>query len=456
MFMRTALALVLLAFGCSNAGDDLENVNGTGDSSTGGDGITTDEGFSLDGTTPGCVNLECRQVLCEAGGKTTITGVVHEPAGKIPLYNVVVYVPNAKVDPFVDGASCDRCGNISGSPLVSAITDTKGKFVLENVPTGKDIPLVIQVGKWRRQIVIPEIKGCVDNPVDASQLRLPKNKSEGDIPKIAVTTGGADPLECLLRKIGVDDTEFGVKSGAQRIHLYAGKNGGGTKLASGTDYAPQADLWPDAATIKKYDILLLACEGAGEDVVGPDKPEPSRAAMLEYMNSGGRIFMSHLHKYWLVHGPAPLPTVATFVEKPDLPNPTTAFIDTSFPKGAALSEWMVNVGGSTMAGEFSLNQGQHTVDAVNMATSQRWIYGKTPESVMYYTFNTPIGTKPEEQCGRVVFSDIHVSSGDTPGSPFPSGCTTKELSAQEKALVFMLFDLSSCVNPDKERPKPPK
>jgi len=446
-------ALVLTACGSADGG---ENANAKTDATTGDGTSGDDSGFNLDGTMPGCVNLECQQVICEAGGKTTISGTVHDPAGKVPLYNVVVYVPNAKVEPFVDGASCDRCGNISGSPLVSALTDTKGKFVLENVPVGKDIPLVIQVGKWRRQITIPNINGCNENPVAADQLRLPKNKSEGDIPKIAITTGGADPLECLLRKIGVEDSEFGVKGGSQRVHLYAGKNGGGSALASGTSYAAQAELWPDAATIKKYDMLLLACEGAGDDVIGPDKPASSRAAMLEYMNAGGRIFMSHLHKYWLVEGPAPLPTVATFVNKADLPNPTTALIDTSFPKGAALSDWMVNVGGSTTPGQFVLNAGQHTVDAVNTATSQRWIHGTAGPSVMYFTFNTPIGTKAEEQCGRVVFSDIHVSSGDNVGAAFPNGCTTKDLSPQEKALLFMLFDLSSCVNPDKERPQPPK
>jgi hypothetical protein len=396
--------------------------------------------------------------------KTTVSGKVYDPAGNVPLYNVIVYVPNAPLAAIKEGVSCDKCdGTASGFPVASALTDATGSFVLDNVPVGIDIPLVIQVGKWRREVNVPNVVACADTPItDKNLTRLPRNQAEGHLPQIALATGHSDALDCFLRKIGISDSEFTNDAGSGRVHMYVGGDGmsskeGSAQLVSGAVFSDAYKvLFANADKMANYDVLMLQCEGSQLE----SSKTPYVFNMKKYADNGGRIFAEHLHSVFFRKGPAPWPTTANWQGVlADLTPPVTGMIDTSFPKGMAFSDWLLAVGASPVQGQIPLDMAQHSVDEP-LSGAQRWIYTTTPTpSVQYLTFNTPVEVAPADQCGRAVFTDVHVGTGagvSHPETPFPMGCLpSTTLSPQEKALEFMLFDLSSCVQPDMVRPVPP-
>ncbi len=457
--------------GDTDGGDEGGSVphlggnNHTDSGSNGGGGSNVDGG-------PQCVSGLCKQqVYCGATAHTTISGQVFNPAGTTPLYNVLVYVPNhpEQVAAITHGASCDRCGSVSGDPLVSAITDTHGKFTLTDVPVGTDIPLVIQVGKWRRQIKIPTVAKCVDTPLtDVTQTRLPKNKTEGDIPLIALTTGGADSLECFLRssKVGLDDSEFTQPGGGGSVNLYGGV-AGSAKYAPGVNAGatfPAADhpFWDDVNKLKVYDMVVLSCEGnlyegTGGIAKSQTKNQTTYDAMYAYTSMGGRMFATHWHRGFFSEQ-ASMAMTGTFADNGDPGDPADGLINDTFPKGQAFRDWLVNVNATPTVDHLSISAPRDNVQAVTTMATQ-WVSTQSGghNVVEYMTANTPIGAADDKVCGRAVFSDLHVggASKDKVGQPWPTGCTSVGLTPQEKALEFLLFDLSSCVQSDTKPPMPP-
>ena len=278
--------------------------------------------------------------------------------------------------------------------------------------------------------------------------RLPRNQSEGHLPKIALTTGGADALECLLRKIGISDSEFTPESGSGRVNFFAGIDGtnkfnatlGGANFTSvdavvGRRQQP-AQVRHDPAFVRR----------AGE----PEQQEQAaRMALQQYADVGGRVFASHWHNYWFEHGPAPWPTIANFDHQADLAIPFTATIDTSFQRGAELAQWLMNVGGSTTLGQLVIRGAQHTINTVGTAAS-----GSTARTRGRCSTWTRPRRSRAPPAGAWCCSDIHVSTGgasateddSSPDLAYPDGCRTMDLSPQEKTLEFMIFDLSSCVD----------
>jgi hypothetical protein len=338
------------------------------------------------------------------------------------------------------------------------------------------VPLVVQVGKWRRQVTIPTVASCVDNPIaDANQTRLPRSQAEGNIPLIAVTTGNADAIECLLRRIGIDDSEFTTDSGSGRIHLYYGGDltgptgaGVGTNSfsASGQQFSSAATLWGSVPKMKNYDAMLLSCEGTQN----ASAHTPYLGNMEAYLDAGGRVFFGHDHFFWLRSGSTALQGTANYIGNGSkLPAPIVGNVNTTFPKGNAMADWLVNVGATPTRGQLSIYAGQFSVAGVN-APTQDWITVPTNPndsqmrpSIQYMTFNTPVGTPAKSQCGRAVFTDLHMNAsvngagGDNsdPTKPFPTECKTNGLTPQAAALEFILFDLSSCVQSDTAVPTPP-
>lgn len=399
------------------------------------------------------------------GCPTSISGTVYDPAGKLPLYNVVIYEPSEPLQPLSQGASCETCaGNFSGRPVAAAVTDAAGHFKLEGLQATKNVPLVIQVGKWRRQITLASVTACQDNVIEDPELfRLPRNQSEGELPRMAVVRGGSEALECLVRKLGVDDAEFTPDSGTGRVHLYVSEGGtatpGTASMSGGVALGTDDALLDDLAKMKGYDMVLLGCEGTDNIIEG--RSVAQYLNVRNYADQGGRIFGSHFHDKFIWNDKTedtPYPEVVKFSSGASaLPSPAMGNINTSFPKGAALSDWLVNVKASTTRGQISIIDAENTVESVLHPNAISWIGSpdaKTPGAPIYFSFPTPVDGPA---CGRMVFSDIHVAagSGDSGKAPFPEGCMSPALTPQQAALAFMIFDLSSCVTTETDEVAPP-
>jgi hypothetical protein len=395
--------------------------------------------------------VDCSQ---QGGTPTSISGTVYAPNGTLALYGATVYIPELDPGPLPDGPQCDRCdpsAELPGGYVARATSDESGHFKLDNVPSGTDIPLIIQIGKWRRREALPMINSCTENMLPAAQTSLPKNKSEGDLPKIAVASADCDALECLIRRLGVSDYEFTNDAGNGSIHLYNAS--GGFSTVGGQSVSPATNLWGNEDKLKQYDIVLNSCEctqNAGS------KTQAMMDNMKAYADIGGRIFNSHYANVWIGgetgnpnKAPAVWKDIATWVD--NYPSASLDVIDqVNNPKGASFATWMQNVGGSSAAGQVAIDSGsfRQTVNTMDSTKAERWVYwdnGGT-QYPQNFQFTTPNEVDPAMRCGKVVFSDMHVGGDQAPGGTFPQGCSTSPLSPQEKALAFMFFDIASCVN----------
>jgi hypothetical protein len=534
--VATGVALVALAVSCGSSttskfGPGSGGSGGTagaggslcltgscaGSGGNGGSGAAGGSGAGGDGGVAACSGCKPDPCLAQGMPPTTITGKVYNPGGTLPLYGVYVYVPNTMPDPIDPGnPACTPCeAPASGDPIVGTLTDETGSFTLQagtgnpyGVPSGMDIPLVLQTGKWRKQITLSSVTACGTTqaaPGDATAtgtnklLRLPANSTEGDMPLIAFTSG-CDPAECfLLNTVGISQSEFVAPTaplpvawsattppvaGAGHVRFFTGNNemaggrggpggnpGAGSAIAPGVTAAQTYTWWTSAANLELYDIIFNACECSPYA-----RGNAAYGAMDSFLNMGGRLFTTHYYYNWFTPNPpasADLATVAnwdipTGNTIPDFPTETDA-IDQTFPKGAAFATWLQDNGVTTTMGSITLADTRQDVAGLEPAgcsettgtcRSTQWIYNPTNNDPRYISFNTPVASPVAQQCGKAVFSDVHLS-GTSNNAQFPAECTNPNIDTppghkiNEEALMFLFFDLSSCVQSSGMNAVPP-
>jgi hypothetical protein len=486
-----------------------------------------------------CTGFCLNQVTCTPSTTTTtLKGIVRAPTPSTylaagvkadPVNNALVYIPNGPaasnhgVLPFAANVACTQCGDeITGSPLNGVIANTApdGTFTLTNVPAGVSFPLVVQLGRWRRKIMVPAITQCttvtLPDATAATWLRFPRYQAEGNaadnIPQMAISTGNVDTLECVLRKVGIDDREFVRAGRTGRVQMYqnTSTNAGQAPPNNPTPNTPinQTVLTGTQTELNKNDMVLFPCEGGHTDEATADKDR-----LLAYTTAGGRVFATHYSYTWLydrdaVNTPGtsgaaldgPFSTVATWNVNRISPTYNDAairtFIDTSFPKGQQFAQWLGIVNALSQASPPAINVNvprDDTDPPLPAALSQQWGYTTTADwanqcrqntvactlngdccsntcsnnkcsgngtlrtpvaTTQHFTFNTPVGSAPANQCGRVVYSDFHVANANVKGAQFPTACNSNAMNAQERVIEFMLFDLASCITPDVPPPPP--
>lgn len=516
-----------LPFACAPSSGELAgggsaDTGGQGGPIYGAGGMLSGTGGGMSLTQPtSCTGsgYACMVPKCSNAAGTTVRGIVYDPAGKNPVYGAMVYFPD-QVDSLGTispgpGNLCGRCVRPNGNPVAGAVSGPDGSFVISQAPAGRQIPLVVQLGKWRRMTMVDSIEACADNVV--TDVRLPRSRSDGQkvsLPRMAIAAGAGDRVQCLLRRMGVETSEFTNPDGLGSVNIYNQPSALGADPAArydagvngGVAFPEAAPFWSDINQLSKYDLVVLAC-GGNATAADPTRTSPNpitdtaKASMVKYLSTGGRVLGEHYNSAWIRSFPAksgqqttngvPSPLgvdVAawyTAVETSDatssaVPVGTTAVgqVDVSFAKGKDFANWLIATKAAEILGTFPLKGDVKRTAIDQLATApsaQRWIYQPTsaadPQGAAsfshFLSFNMTSGgqlidrraTDSTNLCGRFVYTGLHVDSAETSthpsdlddlakALPFPSCCAQGDLSPQEKAIEFMLFDLSSCLSLD--------
>jgi hypothetical protein len=233
----------------------------------------------------------------------------------------------------------------------------------------------------------------------------------------------------------VAQAEFTKPGGGGRMEMYVGN---GADDGNGTPN--EGALVNSVNTLDEYDQVFFPCWG-GEFL----KTNAQQQNVITYTSNGGRVFSTHYSYTWLFNV-APFSGTAKWAVNTNSWNALTGVVDQTSNQGQTFASWLNVIGLNPSL--LNIQNPREDSTAVNAPTLQ-WIYSSNPTFPLDFSFETPINQNP--QCGRVFYLDFHVTNAATSGQTFPAECTAGPMTAQEKVLEYMIWQLAQCTPP----PPPP-
>ncbi|HJZ86032.1 MAG TPA: hypothetical protein VKN99_12725 [Polyangia bacterium] len=386
----------------------------------------------------------CQQIPSCPGG-AVVTGKVYAPNGTDPIAGASVYIPTG-TDEFPPGLSCDICSQGGFSSCAHTFSGIDGSFTLSGAPTGMT-EIDLQKGRFRRRLHLS--LSCGTTMLSPDQSRLPRNGSEGDLPKIAVANGDWDKLECVLRKIGLDASAIDVFN-----HTLDFSEAGKPDLGS---------LVANLDQLKSYHIVFINCS---DNSLESYLSQPQVVGNLHsYVSMGGRLYVTD----WSYDHVEQVPQWAPLVcwqgsSCPQTPEPmhAAALGRNGLEVNATiedmnLKQWLTELGATNPDGTVHITHflDQWIMQKSNVAPVREWVRGPVQSGDGSINALLPLTfTFDYNGCGRVLYSSYHTLGRDNdlcglggPGCHFPDYCDGSPLSPQERILEYLIFEISTCVNP---------
>ena len=454
--LSTTVLLGLLV-GCGSKPFISSEAGAGGDGGTGDDAssIWNDSGGPIGGGTPTC-----------PGKESSITGTVFAPNGTDPVPGATVFIPSRVPELFPPDVKCEVCGTYGNSTnLWFGTSKFDGTFELKNVCPGK-YTLVFQNGRFRRVIEV-NVPPSGTLKLTVNETRLPRRTGEahkGDsIPKMAVATGDYDKMECVLRKLGIQDDQFDLYEGAKVL------------VSPTKKLTPFKNLVGNLDLMKKYAVIFINCtDNTFEDEL---KKTAVRDNIEAYVNAGGRLYITDWSYDWMEQ----ITGLAPFVdfqpddsgEGPEGANAGALGADglkvQATIKDPNMAQWLALFPG-TITGDKVLVQ-HFLVEWVMMRKLGKdvklWVEGDVKSKDGKVTGTLPLTvTYNFKNCGKILFSSYHTEGRDTewlpplyPGlppmpnpKPFPEYCSA-QMEPQDRILEYLIYDISNCIKPiDKPAP----